>query len=269
VRPSPLLMADLPVRIVGLDCACRAHSVGLALATRANGRVTIDSIAVGRGDRSMREAFASDIRAAIAQVPLALVALDAPLGWPEPLAHALAAHRAGDRVGDLGDADRYVSRTTDAVVYEHVKTWPLDVGADLIARTAIAALELIAALRDGGRGLPLVWKQGPLAHTGAIEVYPKATFLARQVAVKDYKSKKREVSGPARRLLLEALARELTIAQEHHELILGSDHALDAVGCVLAAKDFLDGVAVFPNAEQSTLANREGWIWFRQPLPNP
>lgn len=265
-RATLLVMTDAPVRIVGLDCACRSHSVGLALGTYASGNVTVDSVAVGRGDSSMREAFASGIRATLGQAPLALLALDAPLGWPDPLARALETHQAGNRIGDLGDADRYVCRTTDAIVYDHVATWPLDVGADLIARTAFAALELIAALRDGGRELPLAWEPGQLAQTGAIEVYPKATFLARHVPVKDYKSKKPDVSGPARRLLLQALARELTIADEHHQVILGSDHALDAVACVLAAKDFLDGVAVSPNAPQRMLANREGWIWFRKPL---
>jgi hypothetical protein len=258
-------MVIRPVRLVGIDCASRAHSVGLAVGTFDRGQVAVDSLAVGRGDGSMREAFARTVRLLVDEVPLAIVALDAPLGWPAPLARALEQHRAGDRVGDLGEADHYVSRNTDAIVHQHVGTWPLDVGADLIARTAFAALELIAALREGGHELPLLWTPGAPEKTGAIEVYPKATLLTRRVSVKGYKSAKKSESEPARRALVEALGAELAIPAEQRGLMVETDHALDAVACLLAAKDFLDGVVIEPTEAERGLAEREGWIWFRRP----
>jgi hypothetical protein len=197
---------------------------------------------------------------------VAVLALDAPLGWPAPLARALEAHRAGDRLGHTGDCDDYVYRRTDEVVAEHVKKWPLDVGANYIARTAFAALELVAALREGGRVVPMLWRPGGAPETtGVIEVYPAATLLARGLSVKAYKSEKRDENEPARRVLLAALARETSIPDALHERMIASDHALDAVACLLAAKDFVDGVVVPPSEADRELAEREGWIWFRRP----
>jgi hypothetical protein len=254
------------VRLIGIDCAVRAECVGVAVASLDEGNATLENVMVGTGRQTLREAMAGEIGKLIDDAKVAILALDAPLGWPAPLARALEGHRAGERLGDLGDADPYVYRRTDAVVFEHLGVWPLDVGANYIARTAFAALELLAALREGGRDLPMLSTPGPARRSGVIEVYPKATFLARKlVEVKAYKSAKREKALPAVRRLLAAMKRELTIPAKHDARIIGTDHALDAVACVLAAKDFLDGNVVPPTEDERPGAEREGWIWFRRP----
>jgi hypothetical protein len=43
--------------------------------------------------------------------------------------------------------------------------------------------------------------------------------------------------------------------------------ALDAVVCLLAAKDFLDGAAIRPT--DLAMAQREGWIWIAAPKRAP
>ncbi len=75
-----------------------------------------------------------------------LLALDAPLGWPAALGVALAGHRAG---GPLEHTpNRLFRRRTDDWVRSRFGKRPLEVGADLIARTAHAALALLEGLRQ-------------------------------------------------------------------------------------------------------------------------
>jgi hypothetical protein len=212
----------------------------------------------------MAEAFGAEIRALVADAPNVIVALDAPLGWPDRLARALEEHKAGDRLGDGGDADQYVYRNTDAVVSKYVKKWPLDVGANYIARTAFAALELITQLRKGPHKLPMLWQAGSARESGLIEVYPAATFLSRALSIKGYKSEKKSEHEPARRALIKELCTEITISKPQQEQMLVTDHALDAVACVVAAKDFVDGMVIQPTEADMPLAEREGWIWFRK-----
>ena len=252
------------LRIIGVDCATKSRRAALAVGTYSSGALAIEWVKAGTGKGTLAEASAAEILT-LMDGPSVVLALDAPLGWPAPLAKALTDHKAGERLGDLGDADRYVSRTTDAVVHKHLGVWPLDVGADLIARTAFAALELIAAIRRLGRELPMLWMPGEVRSAGVIEVYPKATLLGRGLTLKDYKSNQAARFEPARRRLVDALCREVTISAEDQQAALASDDALDAIACVVAGKDFLDGNVVAPEAGERVLAEREGWIWFRKP----
>jgi hypothetical protein len=63
-----------------------------------------------------------------------LDAIDAPLGWPKPLAETLIDHRAGMPIETPANA--MFRRTTDLFIQRKLKKTPLDVGADRIARTA-------------------------------------------------------------------------------------------------------------------------------------
>jgi hypothetical protein len=63
-----------------------------------------------------------------------LDAIDAPLGWPKPLAETLIDHRAGLPIETPANA--MFRRTTDLFIQRKLKKTPLDVGADRIARTA-------------------------------------------------------------------------------------------------------------------------------------
>jgi len=43
----------------------------------------------------------------------------------------------------------------------------------------------------------------------------------------------------------------------------GNDDALDAVVCLLAGYDYMQGEVMRP--DDQALAQKEGWIWVRQP----
>jgi hypothetical protein len=91
----------------------------------------------------------------------------------------------------------------------------------------------------------------------AIEVYPAATLLAHGLRAQGYKGAR---GTAAREDILRLLPPHLVRPKDTGSLIQ-HDHALDAVLCVLAGADFLQGQALPP--EDWPAARREGWIWFR------
>ena len=192
--------------------------------------------------------------------PHTVLAIDAPLGWPRALGSVLPAHRAGQLLA--GDPNLLFRRLTDREVQREHRLTPLDVGADRIARTAVAALQLLVALRRRlGCEIPLLWSPRA-AGVGAIEVYPAATLTARGHSRIGYKK------DPAlRRALIDALASELGITAKAPQAaeMQARDHGLDAALCVLAGADFLAGRARGPDPAQRETAEFEGWIWVRTP----
>jgi hypothetical protein len=185
-----------------------------------------------------------------------VLAFDAPLGWPAALGVTLASHRAGAPI-DV-EADRLFSRETDHYVRMALGKRPLEVGADRIARTARAALDLLGEVRAAsGLPLPLAWKAGKAS--GVIEVYPAATLLSRDVSPAGYKGDTR-TARTARASMLERLRPEFRTSISA-DLLVEDDDILDAVVCMLAAADFARGDAIAP--ADRTRARREGWIWFR------
>ena len=86
--------------IVGIDCATVADRVGLALGVpNGDGWRLVD---VTTGSRARLPAAV--VGAWLVEWPNALLALDAPLGWPAALGHALATHRAGAPIAAAADA---------------------------------------------------------------------------------------------------------------------------------------------------------------------
>ena len=135
--------------LIGIDCATDARSTGLALGEFREGRVKLLEATLGR-PRSPVEIAAEWIACA----EVALIALDAPLGWPVALHSALTCHRAGMPLRD--QPDDLFSRATDRDIRRRLGKRPLEVGADRIARTARAALQLLQELRDcTGYPIPL------------------------------------------------------------------------------------------------------------------
>ena len=228
--------------IIGIDCATQPEKTGLALARWDGGPVVLQEIACGsRHDRP-----AGIVAHWLQGVERALLALDAPLGWPLALGRELTRHAAGQPV-DADPADLF-RRHTDRVIERLLGKRPLEVGADRIARTAHAALQLLAAVSaETGRPIPLVWGAGAFESLGAIEVYPAATRLARGV-----------LNRPG---ALAGLEGEFAAGLGFLEA--ASPDARDAVVCTLAGADFLAGRAVAP--DDLALARREGWIWVRRP----
>ena len=177
------------------------------------------------------------------------------------MARALADHRAGD--GLPSRAHEVFRRATDDFVYEKIRKRPLDVGADRIARTAHAALELLQKLRrQTGSPIPLAWYPN-VSGISAIEVYPAATLLAHGIQARAYKHAR---GGEDRLRVLDALAERLQFGPTLLNVTRTSDE-VDAAVCLLAAQDFLGGDALIPTDQ--TLAEREGWIWVRPLKSDP
>jgi hypothetical protein len=165
------------------------------------------------------------------------------------------------------------------VVRRYLGKQPLDVGADRIARTAVAALDLLDAVRRlSGRGFGVATRGVPPgfpsargvseaaggdAASAAVEVYPAGRLIAKggSAYARGYRSSD-EASRARRGQLLDDLAGELVFHTETGPAIRDVD-ILDAILCVAAAVDFLSGICTPPEAigVPHEEADREGWIW--------
>jgi predicted RNase H-like nuclease len=242
------------VQLVGIDCATVDKKVGLAFAVYTEGRIRIEDVLLWEKDQ---ESVAARIATWVGSgAGPTLLAIDAPLGWPVPMADAIADHHAG---GELTcSPNDMFRRTTDAFIQEKLGQKPLEVGADRIARTAHAALRLLGELRrDLGAAIPLAWGKDLVEEISAIEVYPAATLVAHGFLSSGYK---KPAQIAQRQQIIDALAGVITLPDDSSSLLSNAD-ALDAVVCILAAIDFLGGYALPPTDRE--LAEREGWIWVR------
>lgn len=251
-----------PVTIVGVDCAVKHNKVGVAAGSFGGDGLKITEVFNPESPSALLSFLADHLRHERA----ALLSLDAPLGWPTQLALGLTEHRAGERHTE--PAHRMFRRTTDNVVYENLNKRSLDVGADRIARTAHAALQVLADIRrESGLKIPLAWSPGRTDSVVALEVYPAATVVSRGWSADGYKKAGGDGSM-ARRKLVRSMRKELDMDDKLAAKVASSDHLIDAVLCVLAAADFARGDVIQPNEEQLKMAQREGWIWVR-PRPRP
>lgn len=241
--------------IIGVDCATQGVKVGIAHAIAdGTGCVLLEAKTCGRLT-SVAVQIAEWMRAA----PRVLLALDAPLGWPQPLGEAIANHAAGAPL-EL-TADDLFRRETDRFVRRELGKQSLDVGADKIARTAHSALTLLEELRQlTGEALSLAWRADFAERVAAIEVYPAATLRAHKISCPGFR-KDDELGLVSRGTLIADLARLLAVDCSREAMEQSVD-ALDAAVCVLAGYDFLGGKAYPPEHEQSS--RREGWIWVRR-----
>lgn len=243
-------MIDL---IVGVDCATQAKRVGLALARRSTSGWRVLEAKVFRDAVTPAEGIAEWIGDSAS----ALIALDAPLGWPAPLGDALSKHAAGGQITE--PANILFRRNTDRFIASLFGKTPLDVGADRIARTAHWALSLLAELRRRLREpIPLAWRMPLEERIAAIEVYPAATLLAHGAVLKGYKAD----AGLAKRQTIFRMLEKRVICSSLPAQVCENADILDAVVCALAGVDFLEGTAIPP--DQPQLALKEGWIWVRR-----
>jgi predicted RNase H-like nuclease len=239
--------------IIGIDCAVEARNIGLAKALLNDSGLSVVRVGCGGRDSDLLDLLTRWI----GESERVLLALDAPLGWPDRLGSALANHVAGAPVD--GESNRLFRRYTDDVVAERCRKRPLDVGADRIARTAMSALGLLGALARTLGAIPLAWTSSFPGKLAAIEVYPAATLIGRGIRSQGYK---RPGDADARRTIVERLSDHVDLQVDRSDLVDDADR-LDAVVCAVAGADFLRGETVAPDDE--ALARREGWIWFRAP----
>lgn len=241
--------------IIGVDYATQAKRVGLALGSYEGGAVRIKQVLVG----SMVKSVVQTVADWTEQTSSTLIALDAPLGWPLDLGRTLHKHDAGAPISVK--ANRMFRRTTDRFVKREIGKQPLEVGANLIARTALSALEFLKELRQQTEeSLPLAWNPGIGVGVCAVEVYPAATLKAYGVKVPSYKGTK---GYAARQTILRFLQKHMDLPEDV-SLMETNDDALDASLCVLAGMDFLRDEVLKPSDLE--LPKKEGWIWVRKPV---
>jgi predicted RNase H-like nuclease len=182
----------MKITIIGIDCATKPKRVGLACGYYEDQQAKVVEVKVGLS----KDANLESIRSWLEPNTPTLIALDAPLGWPKKLGETLMTHRAGQKVE--ADPNDLFRRKTDKVVKCKINKQPLDVGADRIARTARAALELLGDIRiNTDPPIPLAWQPPTQPGIYAIEVYPAATLKALGIEVRGYKKKitGRDASG--------------------------------------------------------------------------
>ena len=267
--------APTSVRVIGIDCSTDQRKVGLAwgdysTADSEKGAVTV--VGAQRGRKAENDSEWDDVVAAIADCArghqAVLLAMDAPLGWPDSMGAALVGHTAGMPLS--ASADRMFQRETDGK--ERLGKKPLEVGANLIARTAHSALRHLGQIRERlGSAVPLAWDRQPVEGAQVIEVYPAATLLAHGLSDKGYKGSKAKHQEKRERLTARLATNDRLgglpgVVRLHME---ATDHALDAVVCCLAAADFLRGDAIHPTPDQMPLAKKEGWIWVKPGFDRP
>jgi predicted nuclease with RNAse H fold len=221
------------VRVVGIDWSCSESKRGVAIVDCAAGRAHIVELLACTPKLTAVQVIARSLSAT--EVPHVL-AIDAPLGWPVGLAQCLTDHAAGE--GLTHSADQMFSRDTDRVVQETLKKRPLEVGANLIARTAHSAIQFLCDLRrETSRAIPLLWSPDDVRDVGVIEVYPAATKIA--------------VNGIS---VIAALG--LSDGDRSYE----TEHVRDALWCAATGLHFIRGEC-HPPVDEVT-SRREGWIWF-------
>jgi len=240
--------------LIGVDYSAQKGKVGLAC-----GRLDGDSLKV-------EFAKCPETHAAVEQQIVdwinkekknggVLLAIDAPLGWPEPLSKVLCRHKAGRALST--PADQMFKRATDRWVRDEIGQNPLEVGANLIARTAYSALSFLLKLRnETGYAIPLAWNPGRAKGVSVIEVYPAATLKGRNPLSKTTED------------IIKKLKEEITLCGDTEEQMRGSKDVRDAVVCVLAAADFANknNKVISPKEAKVDLklAKKEGWIWVKK-----
>ena len=290
------------IHLFGVDCAAQAERTGILHARWEPDREperkrgpTVDAVIEG----ASFEALTARIReflphgsdtAPVSEQPQpapAVLALDAPLGWPARLGTALSGHRAGHPL--TVDADRLFRRETDRVVRARVGKQTLDVGADRIARTAVSALGLLDRIRRGPGSAPsalalsalaalTTWDQllafrreagllpspehggsGGAGSVVAEEVYPAGWLHLVGLPSRGYKkASQREV----RETILADLETRCVLEIDPSRLLDNAD-LLDGLICLLCAVDTMEGRCPGPEScgvDRAT-ARAEGWIW--------
>lgn len=242
--------------LVGLDVAWQPEKFDYSVGSLAGG--CVDVLAFGLlSTKDAQDALTDVVAPALRGAPRALIAVDAPLGWPARLARSLVQHRPGEAI--CVEKAELFSGENDGTVAGRVGKKPLEVGADKIARAAHTAVAVLARLRKlTERPIPLAWSPAFHGHA-AIEVYPGATLKARGLTDSGYKklddADKAVRSGIAQGLHDEMPARS--------DLIDQRADIFDACLCLIAAKDFLEVETFQPT--DALLARLEGWIWVRNP----
>lgn len=246
------------MRTVGIDLAAQDRATAVAVldwgddhddrdgtSRGRRGVATLVSVRVGWSDADL-VALAGDAD---------VIGVDCPFGWPTEFVEMVAAHAAGTlRPPDGPGSDwrrRLTLRVTDRHVHARTGITPMRVSADLIAHLAMRWAAVAARLAQDGHD---VRRDGSGL---VVETYPAAALRLWQLPSRGYKG----TAGAAVRAGLVAALLDrlpgLDVAG-HRDLLVASDHALDALVCALLARAVRLGLTEAPS--DSAAAGVEGWI---------
>lgn len=244
--------------LIGIDCAVEPKKVGIALARKED---EIRFLEVWADILNPWQRVAGWLAAR--EGDDVLIAIDAPLGWPQSLGGTLQQHAAGEPI-DRSPNDLF-RRCTDDFIHKMTGKRSLDVGANWIARTAHAALKRLGDLRqETGDSISLAWCHRELVGVRAIEVYPAATLITHGMPSERYKKHNSPEHTKIRRNIIDRLP-DVALPSTCKSAAVSNSDALDAIVCVLAAADFVEGHAMPPPTSKKVL--KEGWIWCRSSSP--
>lgn len=173
------------------------------------------------------------------------VGVDAPFGWPEPFADAIAAHRKGGPMG-TAPVEALRLRETDIYVWKQVKRQPFSVSTDRIAVPALRAARVLRPRDRIGRGK-------------LVEVYPAAALKRWGFSPNGYKG---DDGAKVRCSLVEKFCREIrgwcSVGAASRVAFFASDHMFDAFICALVARAHAIGLCdPVPDSHRVAI---EGWI---------
>ncbi|MTK06667.1 MAG: DUF429 domain-containing protein [Hungatella sp.] len=117
-------MQDI-IKIIGVDCSAE---VGLAMGEYHNSGISLFETKFGSDGNSIAEIIVDWIQTDDKVV----LAIDAPLGWPEDLGNSLSSHLVGQTLSV--ESNLLFRRETERFIKKTLGKQPLDVGADRIAR---------------------------------------------------------------------------------------------------------------------------------------
>lgn len=239
--------------IIGIDVATVASKVGLAMAKLdSHNMAKLKEVRLCGNGFKPAQIVGNWINELEGRI---LFAIDAPLGWPDSMRTVFSDHLAGMPLSV--PPNKLFRRETDRYIQRETGKTPLDVGADRIARTAHAALEILGGIANHiGKTIPMAWSSD-FDNIAAIEVYPAATLKILGIRSSGYKRKNQDGE---RWEMIKALSYWVEIGGHASDLVENPD-VLDAVVCVVAGMDFISGKATQPTDKK--LAEREGWIWVR------
>lgn len=230
----------MTVLIAGVDLASQAAQTGLAVLSADSSALRVEQLEVGAHDNSIIEAIQQSVKTGV----------DVPLGWPDRFVDLVSSHHAGGPQQCADWRTEAVLRLTDRVLKDDFGLRPLSVSTDRIAYPALrwsgieAQLQLmgIDTARDG---------------SGRIcEVYPAGFLFQHGLKHRAYKG---AAGAQARKKILGSL--RLVMSDEHADLCVADDNALDAVLAAVSAHAVVTCKAYGPPEEHRQTALREGWIW--------
>ncbi len=242
------------MNLIGLDAASDRKRFGFAVGKLHGSTVKIENVGLlaGRG----RVGALQNIAKLIESTSEGLIAIDAPMGWPEAVGPMLAHHMAGQPLAVTKNA---LFRRKSEIRLREIRGGPrpMEVAADQIARAAHEGLTVLGELRSiTGKEIPLAWD---FDHDdwSVIEVYPAATLFAHEAPFQRYKEPDQL---PQRERIADSVRDVMPDLEKYVDAPID---AFDACLCLLAAADFRWGKSVGPAEKDRETAAKEGWIWAR------